>query len=135
MTEITIQTTEEAAREIEGAARASGRSVPSFVRDAALNEAQRAPTTGTAGTPSRPWLPVVPQLRHALVIIRAWVQRGSSESLRATIRNTADVSSGLREISTTVTTPEAGAQAVKVLLEDIVEADRVDEQAEKSHRQ
>lgn len=132
MGEVTIQLTDEAGQAIESAARASNQSVPSFVADAALNEARRVPTATRERSLLRPLLPVVPQLRHALVIIRAWVQRGSSEPLRANIRNTPDVAKGLGETSKTVTTPEAGAQAVKVMLEEVVEADRRDEQAGKA---
>lgn len=44
--------------------------------------------------------------RTALLIIRAWIEEGSSEPLRAQIRLTADISSGFER---TLTLARAGA--------------------------
>ena len=72
-------------------------------------------------------------LRGALLIIRARVERGSSASLRADIRLSKDLSNGLEQ-TVTVTSPEAGAEIVKGWLEDVVEADRVEEAADQADR-
>lgn len=60
--------------------------------------------------------------RAALLTIRAWVERGSSKPLRADIRRTKDVANGFEE-TVTVTSPEAGAAAVKLFLDDVVADD------------
>lgn len=65
-------------------------------------------------------------LRGALLIIRAWVERDSSAPLRADIRLSKDLSSGFEQ-TTTVTSPEAGAEAVRIFLQDVVDADRREE--------
>lgn len=65
----------------------------------------------------------MPNLRTALLIVRAWVERGSAAPLRANIRLAKDVS-GEFEPDVTVTSPEAGAEAVKVFLQDVVDADQ-----------
>ena len=72
-------------------------------------------------------------LRTALMMIRAWVERGSSAPLRVTLRHTKDVANGIEQ-SVTFTTPEAGAAAVKIWLDEVVEADRVDEVADAARR-
>ena len=64
--------------------------------------------------------------RTALLTIRAWVERGSRAPLRASIRTSNDVAQGF-DSTVTVTSPEAGAEAVKVFLEDVLDADRRDE--------
>jgi len=71
--------------------------------------------------------------RAALMIIRAWVERGSSMPLRVTMRKTQDVSKGIEQ-TVTVATPEAGATAVKDWLDDVVEADRQDEAEDAANR-
>ena len=63
-------------------------------------------------------------LRTALLTIRAWVERGSSAPLRATIRVSKDVSGGFDK-TTTVTTPEAAAETVKDWLNDVLVTDLV----------
>jgi hypothetical protein len=65
----------------------------------------------------------MPNFRTALLIVRAWVERGSPAPLRANIRLTKDVS-GEFEPEVTVTSPEAGAEAIKVFLQDVVDADQ-----------
>ena len=64
--------------------------------------------------------------RAALLTIRAWVERGSSSPLRATIRVSKDVSGGF-DRTTTVTTPESAAEIVKVWLNDVEVADALTE--------
>jgi hypothetical protein len=57
----------------------------------------------------------VTRTRTGLLIIRAWVESGSSSPLRAQIRLTSDVSLGL-ERSQTVTQADAVVQAVQAWL-------------------
>ncbi len=64
------------------------------------------------------------RLRAALLIVRAWVERGSTRPLRAKIRLTKDVSNGF-EKTATVTSPEAGAEMVKEWLEDVLATDQL----------
>ena len=64
--------------------------------------------------------------RAALLMIRAWVERGSSRPLRAKIQLTKDVSNGF-EKTATVTSPEAGAEIVKDWLEDVLATDQATE--------
>ena len=64
--------------------------------------------------------------------MRAWVERGSTAPLRVSIRQTKDLPNGLGQ-TITVTSPEAGSQAVKAWLDSVVEADRLDE-ADKAAR-
>jgi hypothetical protein len=66
------------------------------------------------------------RLQAALLIIRAWVERGSFRPLRARIRLTKDVSNGF-EKTATVTSPEAGAEIVKDWLEDLLVTDQLPE--------
>lgn len=61
--------------------------------------------------------------RSALLIVRAWVERGATLPLRAYIRLTQDVSNGF-DRTTTVTSPEAGAAVVKGWLEDVLVEDQ-----------
>lgn len=65
----------------------------------------------------------MPNFQTALLIVRAWVERGSSAPLRASIRVRSDVSAGVESL-VTVTSPEAGADAVKVFLQDVVDKDK-----------
>ena len=58
--------------------------------------------------------------RTGVLIIRAWVEGGSSEPLRAQIRITNDVSSGV-ERSLTLTKPELVCATVMEWLAEIVE--------------
>ncbi len=68
----------------------------------------------------------MPKFRDALLIMRAWVERGSAAPLRVSIRHSEDLADGLGQ-TITVTSPEAGSQAVKAWLDSVVEADRLDE--------
>ncbi len=56
--------------------------------------------------------------RTALLIIRAWVENGSVEPLRANIRLTSDVSAGFQR-TLTLARPEAIADAVAAWLREI----------------
>ena len=71
-------------------------------------------------------------VKQRLLAIRAWVERGHSVPLRATIHHT---TGGSYEFAKpiTVTTPQAAGEAVKEWLEDVVVADKVAEDAE--HRE
>jgi len=69
--------------------------------------------------------------RAALLTIRAWVERGSSSPLRATIRVSNDVSEGFQK-ATTVTTPEAAAEIVKDWLTDALVADELAESGDRA---
>jgi hypothetical protein len=61
----------------------------------------------------------VTNTRTGLLLIRAWVEPGSSSPLRAQIRLTADVSRGF-ERSLTVAQEEAVVEAVKAWLSEIL---------------
>ena len=63
--------------------------------------------------------------------MRAWIERGSAEPLRATIKTPAVGSEGPGETKT-VTSPEAGGEAVKQWLEDVEDEDKRDEAAEQA---
>ena len=67
-------------------------------------------------------------IRQALLIIRAWVERGSPAPLRANIQLSKDLPNGI-EGRASVTSPEAAAEVVKTWLEDVLEADRLDAHA------
>ena len=69
--------------------------------------------------------------RDALLIVRAWIERGSSAPLRASIRLTKDLSNGIEQ-TVTVTSPEAAAEVVKVWLQDVVDTDRLQEHADQT---
>jgi hypothetical protein len=56
--------------------------------------------------------------RTALLIIRAWVEEGSLEPLRANIRLTTDISAGFQHTQTLVR-PEAVQDAVDAWLREI----------------
>ena len=64
--------------------------------------------------------------RAALLTIRAWIERGSSSPLRATIRVSKDVTEGFDE-TTTVTTSAAAAEIVRDWLDDALVADQIEE--------
>lgn len=64
--------------------------------------------------------------RTALLTIRAWMERGSEVPLRARIRVSTDVSRGY-DRSSTVSTPEAGAELVRGWLEEIRDAPESEE--------
>jgi hypothetical protein len=57
--------------------------------------------------------------RTGLLIIRAWVEEGSSEPLRAQVRLTADVSIGF-ERTLTLARPEAVCDTVRAWLADVL---------------
>lgn len=61
----------------------------------------------------------MPLDRTGLLIIRAWVEEGSSDPLRAHIRMTSDVSAGF-ENALTLTRSEDVCSAVRDWLADIV---------------
>ena len=61
----------------------------------------------------------MPISRTGLLIIRAWIEEGSSEPLRAHIRLTTDVSSGFED-SMTLSQVPAVCEAVETWLGDIV---------------
>lgn len=67
----------------------------------------------------------MPPERVGLLIIRAWVEAGSSSPLRAQIRCTTDVGAGL-QISLTLTDTEAIHAAVGTWLDDVLAADGPD---------
>jgi hypothetical protein len=67
-------------------------------------------------------------LRNALLIIRAWVERGSAKPLRARVRVSNDVSNGFDK-TTTVTTPAEGGAMVKDWLEELVADAKADDEA------
>lgn len=57
--------------------------------------------------------------RTGLLIIRAWVEQGSSEPLRAQLRLTGDVSSGI-ERTFTLAHPDAVCAVVQEWLTDVL---------------
>jgi hypothetical protein len=64
---------------------------------------------------------VVDSSRTGLLIIRAWVEDGSGEPLRAHVRITGDVSKGIQRTFTVVTAAEV-AEVVDAWLEDVLGA-------------
>jgi hypothetical protein len=71
----------------------------------------------------------MPLYRTGLMIIRAWVEKGSHKPLRAHIRATSDVSKGL-ESEITVTDPVTASDKVEAWLGDVQDAAEQDEKAE-----
>jgi hypothetical protein len=65
----------------------------------------------------------VTRSRNGLLIIRAWVEPGSSSPLRAQIRSTTDVSQGF-EHTMTVAQEEATIEAVQAWLSDMLASAR-----------
>jgi hypothetical protein len=61
----------------------------------------------------------MPTSRTGLLVIRAWIEAGSSEPLRAHIRLTADVSSGFEQTMTLSQVP-AVCEAVQTWLGNVV---------------
>ena len=61
----------------------------------------------------------MPASRTGLLIIRAWIEEGSSQPLRAHIRLTTDVSSGFEQ-SLTLSQVPAVCEAVETWLRDMV---------------
>jgi len=61
----------------------------------------------------------MPAPRTGLLIIRAWIEEGSSEPLRARIRLTTDVSSGFQQDMTLSQVP-AVCEAVETWLGDML---------------
>ena len=61
--------------------------------------------------------------KTGLLIIRAWVEEGSSEPLRATIRATTDVSAGFERAVTSAQAGEVGATVQEWLGEVLGDAD------------
>ena len=66
--------------------------------------------------------------RTALLLIRAWVEQGSSSPLRADVRQTADVSAGF-ERSSTLTDAEGVTDIVRAWLDTIMADERNDADA------
>jgi len=65
--------------------------------------------------------------RTGLLIIRAWLERGSLEPLRARVRLTTDVSAGFEE-ELTLADVQSVALAVETWLQDILAAGRLTEE-------
>jgi hypothetical protein len=65
----------------------------------------------------------------ALLVLRAWIELGSSLPLRAYIRETADVSRGF-ERSSTVTDVDAAVDAVRAWLEGMLAEHAADAEPE-----
>jgi hypothetical protein len=61
----------------------------------------------------------MPLDRTGLMIIRAWVEQGSSQPLRARIRFTTDVGSGFEREMTLADVPAVSA-AVELWLQDVL---------------
>jgi hypothetical protein len=61
----------------------------------------------------------MPASRTGLLVIRAWIEEGSSEPLRAHIRLTADVSSGFEQAMTLSQVPSV-CEAVETWLGNVV---------------
>ena len=61
----------------------------------------------------------MPRDRTALLIIRAWIEEGSPEPLRAQVRHTADVARGF-EATFTLAEADAVCATVQAWLADIV---------------
>jgi hypothetical protein len=61
----------------------------------------------------------MPLYQTGLLIIRAWVEKGSPKSLRAHIRATTDVSKGLKS-EITVSDPSSASAEVEEWLDDVV---------------
>jgi hypothetical protein len=66
----------------------------------------------------------LPMLRDptALLVLRVWIEHGSTLPLRAYIRETSNVSAGFERTST-VTDVEAAVGAVRVWLESLLQED------------
>jgi len=61
----------------------------------------------------------MPDYRTGLLVIRAWIEEGSSEPLRAHIRLTTDVSSGFED-SMTLSQVPAVCEAVETWLRNVL---------------
>jgi hypothetical protein len=72
----------------------------------------------------------VTKSRTGLLIIRAWIEPGSSSPLRAQIRLSTDVTKGL-DRSLTATQEEAVVEAVKAWLSDILAGSPVGDDCER----
>lgn len=72
--------------------------------------------------------PTVLRNPTALLVLRAWIEHGSSLPLRAYIRETSDVSLGF-EHSSTETDVEAAVAIVRAFLEGLLPAEAEDEPA------
>jgi hypothetical protein len=68
----------------------------------------------------------MPLYRTGLLIIRAWVEKGSQIPLRAHIRATTDVSKGFESELTLADVPSTSAK-VEAWLEEVLEAGRSSE--------
>src|ERR1043166_10291486 len=68
----------------------------------------------------------MPLYHTGLLLIRAWVEKGSAKPLRAHMRTTTDVSQGF-EGELTVTDGPAAAAVVETWLEDVLEAGNLEE--------
>ncbi len=73
--------------------------------------------------------PTVLRNPTALLVLRAWIEHGSSLPLRAYIRETGDVSLGF-EHSSTETDVEAAVAIVRAFLEGLLSEEAADERAE-----
>jgi hypothetical protein len=56
--------------------------------------------------------------RTGLMVIRAWIEKGSTKPLRAEVRRTSDVSTGFRA-EATLTEPESVVAEVRAFLTDL----------------
>jgi hypothetical protein len=56
--------------------------------------------------------------RTSLMVIRAWIEKGSTEPLRAEVRHTSDVSTGF-EAEFTLTDPETVVAEVRAFLTNL----------------
>lgn len=73
--------------------------------------------------------PTVLRNPTALLVLRAWIEHGSSLPLRAYIRETSDVSLGF-EHSSTETDVEAAVATVRAFLEGLLPEESADESVE-----
>ena len=89
---------------------------------------QSVTTLSTSGGPTTPADPQPPGIRmaspartdaHGLLIIRAWIEEGSEERLRAEVRITNDVSIGIQRTLTLARAEEVRA-TVEAWLADVV---------------
>ena len=70
-----------------------------------------------------PYGGAMPNERTGLLIIRAWIEEGSEEPLRASVRLTTDLAVGI-ERSVTLTDADATADLVRLWLRDVLSARR-----------
>lgn len=68
----------------------------------------------------------MPSHRTGLLIIRAWIEAGSAEPLRAQVRLTDDISAGMGQMRTLVRGDTVG-EVVDAWLQELGESARADE--------